>query len=167
MHIAGSVCAFYALKKCKDQLTQTVKQRFCAHLKREINFEDPRFPSGICLTCPLALLKKNEQEMMACQLPKLFNFETITLPKFVGSAPSSCNCLLCKTVRKISSKKRKQGSSSKDAEEKIQHKIFPAIQIQCTKCLTAIGRGNSHKCNQQTQSKNLMVIAQKFPKAGE
>ena len=155
------------LKKCKDQLTQTVKQRLCAHLKREINFEDLRFPSGICSTCRLALLKKNEQEMMACHLPKLFNFETITLPKFLRSAPLSCNCLLCKTARKRSPKKQKQGRPSKDAEEKIQHKIFPTIQKQCTKCLTAIGRGNSHKCNQQTRSKNLMVIAQKFPKAGE
>ena len=155
------------LKKCKDQLTQTVKQRLCAHLKREINFEDPRFPTGICLTCRLALLKKNEQEMMACQLPKLFNFETITLPKFLRSAPLSCNCLLCKTARKRSSKKQKQGRPSKDAEEKIQRKIFPTIQKRCTKCLTAIGRLNSHKCNQQTRSKNLMVIAQKFPKAGE
>ena len=33
--------------------------------------------------------------------------------------------------------------------------------------MTEIRRGNSHKCNLQTQSKNLKVIAERFPKAAE
>ena len=154
--------------RCKTQLTPTVRDRIHLHIQKDIKFEDPNVPSGICPTCRLKLQKKHEGQRNP-ELPNIFDFQTIVLPKFLRSAPLSCNCLICRSARKQGreKKKKKRGRPSLDEKAKITQNNSPETEKLCTKCLTVLKRGKKHKCNLQTQSKNLKTIAQRFPKAAE
>ena len=128
--------------RCKTQLTPTVRDRIHLHIQKDIKFEDPNVPSGICPTCRLKLQKKHEGQRNP-ELPNIFDFQTIVLPKFLRSAPLSCNCLICRSARKQGreKKKKKRGRPSLDEKAKITQNNSPETEKLCTKCLTVLKRG--------------------------
>lgn len=151
-------------------------------LNKSFNLQDPRYPTGVCVTCRLILQehKKNESTHPFKSMP---NWEDIILQKSTRSSSalcdSSCNCYICLTAshkgRARTGKKlaigeildprivihrdygvhASQQSKVSQAPKKGQKKDSKEKNITkfCRLCFQEVGRGKGHTCVKKTSSK--------------
>ena len=63
------------MKKCSCEFTSFLIEKITTIFETELDFSDPRLPHGICETCRVVLLKKDNGESV--KLPTFYKFETI------------------------------------------------------------------------------------------
>ena len=162
------------MKKSRETITPGAKKRIRGLISEEIDFDDVRVPQGICTSCRMSLIKRDS----AIQL---FDFSSIFVPHFTRSSPLSCNCTICKIARSSSknmktsrhplhAKRKKRGRPGTIRPKDVQDHQQPASSTSekhCPQCLSIIGRGKRHRCSDQTLSENVLMLAEKFPKAAE
>ena len=166
--ISRKVVCILCLRKCNGNLTPVVIKRLHDHVQKDLDFQDQRIPEGICNSCRVNLLAVSEGGS-AKQLPKLYDFTSIVLPKFLRSSPISCNCLICRIARKKTpSPKTKVGRPANPHQnEPSFSKTPPSVEKQCQRYLSVIKKGKKHICTPSTKAKNLKELFTRFPKNGE
>ena len=169
------------MQKSKEAITPGALKRIENLISDVIDFHDARVPQGICTTCRVSLIKREKSELADAPQLQLFNFSSIFVPRFTRSSPLSCNCTICKIARSgaknsktlkhplhLKPKRRGRPGSSKpkDLQDRQQSSV-PSVEKHCPQCLCVIGRGKRHRCSDQTLSENVLLLAEKYPKAAE
>ena len=159
-----AVCIL-CFRKSKGSLSSTEERRISSFYGQDIDFQDPKVPSGICTTCRVHLACKEKGDEVT--LPELHDFSKVFVPRFLRSAPISCNCMICKVARS-GTLKSKSAAHPLGLKKRIQGrpstgKVAAALK-HCPKCLTTLARGKPHSCTPTSLTKN---VAAKFPAAVE
>ena len=148
------VVCITCMRKCKGPMTAFQADRLSKLYQISFDICDSRVPQGMCDNCRTTMRKRDEGTSI--ELPKLYDFMSIRIR--AETRGQTCDCLICKIGRlKLNEKHPLEVSQS---EEK-------AVAVRCHNCLSPIGRGLPHKCNQLTFRGNLQVLAAQDKKAAE
>ena len=141
------------------------------------NIDDNHFPTSICGTCRLDLTKADKDNTLAPMLPKMPNYQDITLLKETRnvSATTVCYCFICLTARSTAHTPPKKGrGKARIHDTNISKGLFAAkddgpIDLEtptkapkpiiktCGACLQPIGKGLSHVSKTSNASNNCTV----------
>ena len=153
-----TVC-FLCMKKCDRQVTEFMKERIKALFKQEIDFNDPKVPSGICNSCRTNLQKRDSGQINA-ELPQLYDFQAIKIVR----RTTDCSCLICQIGR---SKFNHTHPSVSSVPSSSQQSSSQTQDRLCSLCLTVIRKGFPHQCTKAAKFDNLKKIVQTDSRAGE
>lgn len=93
-------------------INNNIKQLIKLHINSRFDFDNPRFPLGICGTCRLTLLDAGKG-VFRRPMPQMPHFETIILPTATRGKKIFCNCYICLTARHKGNEKVKKGRGLK------------------------------------------------------
>ena len=147
------------------------------------NIDDNHFPTSICGTCRLDLTKADKDNTLAPMLPKMPNYQDITLLKETRnvSATTVCYCFICLTARSTAHTPPKKGrGKARILEPNICKGLFAAkeddpidlvtptkapnpIIKTCGVCLQPIGKGIRHDCKTSNASNNVVKTLENLP----
>ena len=149
----GKICVV-CLGKAKRTLTPNLidgLNRFTS-LFNDISPDDEKVPTGICENCRKLLKQKEcgKAPDKDFRIPTDFTFNSVVNV----NSDHPCNCTLCKIALSVgglftkSNQPKKVTKTEKPSEEK----------RLCGKCLSVMGKGLSHACNDHTALENLKLV---------
>ena len=117
---------------------------------------DNRLPQVICSTCKRVLAANCRGDFSR----KINDFDYSKLPQIKPSTRLSeggdCICFVCQIARTNSLK-----TAVKDPEDSLQTKSSASVSTLCDICLSEIGRGKRHLCNDTQRRNNLIELLEK------
>ena len=150
-----TVCLL-CMRKAGREVTEFLMQKLISAYETNFDFDDSRVPCGLCDACRTTVRRKEEGKDVV--LPPLFDFSTIRVRK--ETRDHQCNCLICQ----IGHSKLNERSPL-DVSQACQS--LPPPPKRCTSCLSIVGRGIPHHCNQYTYRENLRQLAMEEQQAAE
>ena len=148
-----TVC-FICMKKATRELTQFQADRVKKIFEENLNFLDQSVPRDLCSACRITLLRKEQGKDV--ELPSLFNFKSINVR--MATRDQEYHCIICQIGHsKLNEKSPLESKEMKDCQP----------QKRCSTCLSLIGKGLTHNCNQFQYRQNLKQLASEDPKAAK
>ena len=142
------------LKKCTRQITSFQAERLSKIYGINFDLGDARVPQGICDTCRTIMKERDEGKEVV--LPSLYDFKSIRVR--LETRGENCDCLICRIGRLKLNEKHPLDVSR--ADEK-------GPTVCCNDCLSPIGKGFPHNCNQPRFCENLKGLAAQDEKVAE
>ena len=141
------------LKKCTRQITSFQAEYLSKIYGINFDLGDARVPQGICNTCRTIMKKRDEGKEVV--LPSLYDFKSIRV--ILETRGENCDCLICRIGRL---KLNENHLDVSRADEK-------GPTVRSNDCLSPIGKGFPHNCNQSIFRENLKGLAAQDEKVAE
>lgn len=119
-------------------------------------FEDNQWPKKLCASCYIKFNTNAQQLLITYDYNKIhpLHSQRITRNMKAHANTDDCNCFYCNQVKEYLNIGLNKRAS-------IQNKIITKTKSSpnlCPKCLSRIGQGFSHKCNEKTLAVNVNNI---------
>ena len=151
----AKVCLVCFQKKPNlDNITASVRYLFTTHIQNDFDFDDPRFPTSICMVCRMKLREKEKNP--STQLPPIYDYSSLRLKPSTRYDTAEHVCTVCELARKdaAGAGKKKKGKIAK------KHMKNMPKDVLCGLCFARYGKGHPHKCK---KSETVMNATENIP----
>ena len=134
----------------------------------DVSPSDERVPTGICPKCRWLLGEKKKGKALDKSFQIPIDFKYITNVIIKKNDLGICECTLCKIATSFDGTftQTYQPKKSCKVEKKTPSRVTEEKRL-CSECLSVIGKGFTHICNDHTTLENLKILQQQKPIVAE